>query len=152
MIRSAAIRTEELLAARRIDGAEQFFAYVSDESGRYELYVQPLAGAGTRRQISTEGGQEAVWSRDGRELFYRSGKRMMAVSMGGGTSLVARPPRVLFEGGFALGVPGVPNYDVAPDGRFLMIRLTDEEEQERRTIRIVLDWVEELRRSGPAGR
>ncbi len=136
----------------RISPDGRWLAYVSDESGRFEVYVQPLAGSGTRHQISTEGGQEAVWSRDGRELFYRSDKRMMAVTIGGGTSPAPGRPRLLFEGRYALGIPGIPNYDVGPDGRFLMIQLSDEEEQERGTIHIVLDWLEELRRRVPEAR
>ena len=56
-----------------------WLAYVSDESGRNEIYVQPFPGPGRRWAISTDGGDEPVWSRDGRELFYRNGNAMMAV-------------------------------------------------------------------------
>jgi hypothetical protein len=115
------------------------------------VYVQALAGPPARHQISTEGGQEAVWSRDGRELYFRSGRLMMAVPVGRGTSWRAAPPRVLFENDFALGIPGIANYDVTSDGRFLMLRLTEEEDQERRSIHIVLGWGEELRRGLPSG-
>ncbi len=59
----------------------RFLAYVSDESGRTEIYVQRYPEGGGKVPISTGGGQEPMWSRDGRELFYRSGDRMMAVPM-----------------------------------------------------------------------
>jgi eukaryotic-like serine/threonine-protein kinase len=57
----------------------RWLAYVSDESGRYEIYVQLYLGPGGKWQISTEGGTEPVWNRNLRELFYRSGDKMMAV-------------------------------------------------------------------------
>jgi len=56
-------------------------AYISDESGRFEVYVQPYPGPGGKWQISTEGGVEPVWARNGRELFYRNGDQMMAVEI-----------------------------------------------------------------------
>jgi len=71
----------------------RWLAYISDESGRFEIYVQPYPGPGGKWQISTEGGTEPVWNRNGRELFYRSGGRMMAVD-------IATQP------GFAAGKPG----------------------------------------------
>ncbi len=55
----------------------QWLAYVSDESGRNEVYVQPFPGPGGKSQISTEGGREVVWAHTG-ELFYRNGNQMMA--------------------------------------------------------------------------
>ena len=58
-----------------------WLAYVSDESGRHEIYVQPYPGPGGKWQISTEGGTEPVWNRNGRELFFRSGNKMMAVEV-----------------------------------------------------------------------
>jgi hypothetical protein len=53
----------------------------SDESGRWEVYVQPYPGPGGEWQISTEGGNEPVWNPDGRELFYRAGNSIMAVAV-----------------------------------------------------------------------
>ena len=76
----------------------RWLAYISDESGRYEVYVQPYPGPGGKRQISTEGGTEPVWSRNGQELFYRSGKKMMAVEITTQPSFAFGSPRMLFEG------------------------------------------------------
>ena len=50
-------------------------AYSSDESGRYEIYVVPYPGPGGKWQISSEGGREPLWNRNGRELFFRNGTR-----------------------------------------------------------------------------
>ena len=78
-----------------------WLAYVSDESGRYETYVQPYPGPGGKRQISTDGGTEPVWNRNGRELFYRSGNKMMAVDITTQPGFAAGKPRMLFEGPYA---------------------------------------------------
>ena len=80
-----------------LDG--RWLAYVSDESGRDEIYVQPYPGPGGKKQISAEGGTEPVWNPNGRELFYRSGNKMMAVDTSSDTSLgfTAGTPRMLFE-------------------------------------------------------
>ena len=76
----------------------RWLAYVSDESGRYEIYVQPYPGPGGKLQISTEGGTEPVWNRSGRELFYRNGDKMMAVDIATQPDFAAGKPRMLFEG------------------------------------------------------
>ncbi len=75
-------KAQPFLQTPAIEGGAQFspdgrwMAYVSDESGRPEIYVQPYPGPGGKWQVSTEtGGQEPVWNRNGRELFYRSGSR-----------------------------------------------------------------------------
>ena len=71
---------------------------MSDESGRPEIYVQPYPGPGGKWLISTEGGTEPAWNRNGRELFYRSGNKMMAVETTTQPTFTAGKPRVLFEG------------------------------------------------------
>ena len=76
----------------------RWIAYVSNESGRFEIYVQPYPGPGGKWQISTDGGPEPVWNRNGREFFYRSGDKMMAVEITTQPSFVAGRPRMLFEG------------------------------------------------------
>jgi eukaryotic-like serine/threonine-protein kinase len=96
-----------------------WLAYVSDESGREEVYVVPFPGAGARWPISTDGGSEPRWARNGRELFYRNGDRMMAVTVTSDTTFSATKPRLLFEAKALLGES--MTYDVTPDGEFLMI-------------------------------
>jgi len=130
----------------------QWFAYTSNESGRYEVYVQPFPGLGAKVQISTEGGTSPVWARNGRELFFRSGDKIMAVPLTT-TPLRAGAPRVLFEGGYEPGSPHISsNYDVTPDGqRFVMVQASDQEPAATR-IRLVLNWSEELKRRVPSGK
>ncbi len=59
----------------------RWLAYVSDESGRQEVYVRPFAASGSRWPISADGGADPVWARNGRELFYRNGDRMMTATV-----------------------------------------------------------------------
>jgi serine/threonine-protein kinase len=107
----------------------RWLAWISDESGRYEVYVQPYSGPGVTVQISQGGGTEPAWNPNGRELFYRNqgfgGQgRMMAVDIAAEPGFTAGDPRMLFERAY-LGSPSkeVTNYDVSADGqRFLMVK------------------------------
>jgi eukaryotic-like serine/threonine-protein kinase len=83
--------------APRFSPEGRWLAYHSNESGRNEVYVQPFPGPGGKRLISNEGGIEPIWSRSGRELFYRSGDKMMAVDIQTTPTFKAGPPHVLFE-------------------------------------------------------
>ena len=128
----------------------RWLAYISDESGRREVYVQPYPGPGGKWQISTEGGREPVWNRNGRELFYRIGNKMMAVDISTQPSFAAGKPRMLFEGQFALARGTSPNYDVSLDGqRFLMVKPAGQEQSAPSQINVVLNWFEELKRRVP---
>jgi serine/threonine-protein kinase len=144
---------------RAPDGAPQlspdgrWLAYASDESGRREIYVQPYPGPGGKWQISTDGGNEPQWSRSGRELFYRSGNKMMAVDIATQSGFAAGKPRQLFEGDYRVTSTGWarPNYDVSPDGqRFLMLKAVEREQAPVTQINVVLNWSEELKRLAPA--
>jgi hypothetical protein len=89
------------------------------------LYVTPFPALGARSQVSTGGAREPVWSRDGRELFYRNGTQLLAVTLRADTTFKWDPARVLFEGDFfSFAGPGNQSYDVSPDGkRFLMLEV-----------------------------
>jgi Tol biopolymer transport system component len=126
----------------------RWLAYASDESGRNEVYVQPFPGPGGKWQISTEGGTEPVWARNG-ELFYRSGDKMMAVATNTKANFSADTPKVLFEGHYAT-YNTMPAYDVSPDGqRFLLAKTAEQGPQE---ISVVLNWTEELKQKAPSGK
>jgi hypothetical protein len=102
------------------DGAH--VAYASDESGRLEVYVQPNSGDGRRVQISTDGGTEPVWSRNGKQLFFRQGRSLMIVDVATSPALSFGRPRLLFSGNYMTHTVAA-NYDVSPDGqRFLMVK------------------------------
>jgi eukaryotic-like serine/threonine-protein kinase len=127
-----------------------WLAYVSDESGRWEIYVQPYPGPGAKLQISTDGGMEPVWNPNGRELFYRSGDKMMAVDIATQPSFNAGKPRIIFEGRYERTPATGPNYDVSPDGqRFLMLKPIEQEVAAPTQINVVLNWFEELKHRVP---
>ena len=119
-----------------------WLAYVSDESGRDEVYVRPYPGPGGKFSISIEGGIQPVWSPAGGELFYREGDKMMVVAVEKGPAFRSSKPKVLFEGPFATGFLHNPNYTVSPDGqRFVMIQ-----EIQLPHFEIVLNWANGLER------
>ena len=130
----------------------RWLAYVSNESSRPEVYVQPYPGPGGKWHISIDGGTEPVWSRNGRELFYRSGSRMMVVETTMQQSFSAGKPRMLFEGPyFTTAFPNMTvSYDVSADGqRFLVVKQTEAASRSVEHINVVLNWFDELKRRVP---
>jgi serine/threonine-protein kinase len=124
----------------------RFITYVSNESGRNEVYAQPCSEPGGKKLVSTNGGDEPIWSADGRELFYRQGDRVLTVSVRTEPNLHVGKPRVLFEGLYEPSM--LVNYDVTTDGqRFLMVKRNAL--SVRRRIRVVQNWFEELKRLVP---
>jgi Tol biopolymer transport system component len=144
------IRTPFNESAPRFSPDGRWLAYVSNESGRWEIYVQPFPGPGGKSQISAGGGTEPVWNHNGRELFYRDGDKMMAVDIATQPGFSAGKPRELFEGHYEPSPGSNPNYDVSLDGRrFLMVKPTEQKESSAQIV-LVLNWFEELRRRVPA--
>ncbi len=128
-----------------------WLAYVSDESGRNEVYVIPftsVSGAQARRQVSTDGGTEPLWNPEGNEIFYRAGDRMMVSRVSVAANFQAGPPQVLFEGAYDTGRESRPAYDTAHGRRFLMVR-TNDSDSVPTGFDIVLNWYEDLKRRFP---
>jgi Tol biopolymer transport system component len=147
------IQTPFTESAPRFSPDGRWMAYISDESGHREIYVQPYPGPGGKWQISTDGGMEPVWNPNGRELFYRSGGRMMAVEITTQPGFAAGKPRVLFEGQYQPTPVTFPNYDVSPDGqRFLMLKPSELGQGAPTQINVVLNWFEELKQKVPTGK
>ena len=131
----------------------RWLAYESNESGKLDVYVRPFPNVDSGRwQVSTGGGTQAVWARNGRELLYRSGDAMMSVPIETGASFVARTPVVVFRGQYAPSLGG-RNYDVSPDGqRFLMLKVNADaggQSAPSSRITVVENWTEELKRLVP---
>jgi serine/threonine-protein kinase len=133
-----------------------WLAYESNESGQFEVYVRPFPPGPGKLQISAQGGLEPVWSRNGRELFYRSGDRMMAVEISSQrdsngafpSGISAGSPRLLFEGHYQFSGLVTSDYDVSKDGRFLMVQ-PGGPDQNPTQIRVVLNWFTELQQRVP---
>ena len=142
------LKTSMAESSPRFSPDGHWLAYTSNESGSREVYVRPYPGAGGRSLISSGGGNEPVWSRTGRELFYRHGDQMMAVAIATTPALTAGPPRMLFEGNYLWSDTGGAGYDVAPDGRFLMVEPL-EPEQPATAIDVVINWFDDVQRRVP---
>jgi serine/threonine-protein kinase len=129
----------------------RWVAYQATVSSRQEIFVAPFSGSGERRLVSTDGGTEPLWSRDGRELFFQSGSRLMGVTVTPGARFSTSPPRPVHEGRFTRTITGNTSFSIARDGtRFLRIQPVGQETSITH-IELVLNWFSELRRS-PAGR
>ncbi len=149
-----ATRFQESEAAFSPNG--RWVAYQSNESGRTEVYVRPFPAAGGRWQVSDEGGAYARWAANGRELYYRTDEGIMVVSITDDGSFTASRPRLLTAGNFLGGSTGVAvagstfaDYDVAPDGRFVMFPSSGDEAPNIQLARVVVNWFDELRRLVP---
>jgi Tol biopolymer transport system component len=121
----------------------RWIAYVSDESGRQEIYLRPYPAPGGRTKISSDGGAEPVWTRAGRELLYRQGNQFLSVEIRTEPSFTVGTPRALFSGDFLRGGrEDVPfQYDVSRDGnQIYAIRTVALPEPERR-LAIVTNWL-----------
>ena len=98
------------------------FAYSSDESGRLEVWLASFPDGGQKRQISVGGGSEPVWSRDGQRLYFRNGSGVYFVSVDWEHDGSTTPPVCVADGAFQTGATtGLPNYDVAADGRLILV-------------------------------
>ena len=151
----AACRTEFNEFAPRLSPNGQSVAYVSNRGDEDRVYLQSFPEGGSVIPVSSGPGTEPVWSRDGRELFYRDGSRMLVVEVEHGTELKFGIPRVLFDRPYALDPrsAGYQNYDVSRDGRFVMIANPGfAADAERPKLVLVENWFEELKRLVPTGR
>jgi len=125
----------------------RWLAYTSDESGLTEIYVRAFSDSGGGRwQVSTGGGTEPLWSRGGRELFYRSGDNIMSAAIETEPIFKVQTRKVLFEDIYVRNYSHT-NYDIHPDNkRFVMIKSPLEMSTE---MIVVLNWFEELNRLVP---
>jgi serine/threonine protein kinase len=119
----------------------KWMAFVSDETGDYQVYVTAYPGPGQTVAVSTKGGLSPIWSADGRELFFRLGEKLLSAKMTGTAPLTFSTPVELFDGPYTLDLMGHQREDVSTDGRFLMVENSDDF-----PIIIVQSWPQELAR------
>jgi serine/threonine protein kinase/Tol biopolymer transport system component len=135
----------------------RWIAYVSNESGEAEVYVQPYPGPGEKVRVSTAGGSEPIWTSKGRDLLYRSGgpeeQQFMSAAIVSLTPFRTGPPRVLFKakpGEYDRTAP-VSAWDATADGqRLLLLRNHASTDRPVTAMHVVLHWTEELKRRVPA--
>jgi hypothetical protein len=122
----------------------RWFAYTSDESGRYEIYARAFGGDRSY-SVSLDGGEEPIFSEDGKTIYYRYGNRFYATPIleasADGNTFRAGRPEVIVEGAYS-NVPGL-SYDVGPDGRLLLLR-TDGGTERPGHLNVILDWKVEV--------
>jgi len=149
------VATEHTELEPSLSPDNRWLAYVSDESGRPEVYVRTFRDAERQWQISTEGGRGPLWAPNGRELYFHQPNSagtevtMMAVPMS--TEPTFRPgnPVALFTGPYRVGGGNVPHpFDIAPDGqRLLMLKAAPQATTP--AIIVIQNWFEELKRLVP---
>jgi Tol biopolymer transport system component len=127
----------------RISPDGRWVAYVSDKTGRAEVYVATYPALDRRRQVSSAGGSEPVWGPQSEEIFYRSGWKVFSVPLErGGSGLRTGRPVKLFDGFFNRANLGHAHFDVAPDGkRFVMVQ---ENPAAFDRLQLVFGWDREL--------
>jgi serine/threonine protein kinase len=127
----------------------KWIAFQSDETGNAEVYIRAYPDAGTVWQVSNGGGGSPLWSRDGRELYYTSGAKLMAVAIETEPTLRVDSPEELLDGG--LSTSRARDFDVAPDGRFVTVRTAGGAAGQVQ-LRILLNWPQEMARTAGAAR
>ncbi len=124
----------------------RWLAYSSDYSGKPEIYIQDFPDAKIKLQVSTDGGDEALWRRDGKELFYTAPNlSLMSVSVNEGNDLKVGAPKSLFtlpvrNGGIT---DDKPQYAIAADGRILVNALI---ENTPSPVNVVINWTSEMKK------
>jgi serine/threonine protein kinase len=137
----------------------KFLAYESNESGQDEVYVRSYPDVNKEKwKVSTSGGNEPLWSPDGRELFYRNADAIMAVSVKTEPAFSIEKPKMLFQAEFVRtdrGQSDINQWDISPDGkRFLILKEAPSTgkpaaPESPRKINVVLNWFEELKERVP---
>jgi tRNA A-37 threonylcarbamoyl transferase component Bud32 len=142
-LESRRFRLPGIQRATRFSPDGRWVAYQSSETGRAEVYVRPWPAMDASFLVSSDGGTEPIWSSDGRQIYYRNRDRVMAVEVSAREGTLDRSsPHILFSGPFALDVYGDQSYDLAPDGRFLMLRPTHGAQAR---VQVELNWIDEVR-------
>jgi Tol biopolymer transport system component len=134
------LQTEFNVGNAQLSPDGRWVAYTSNESGRYEVYVQSFPVPGAKAQVSLEGGNQPRWRRDGKELFYiGADRRLMAVPVTTGDAFQPGPPAVLFETHLLDSTPNLlAEYAVAPDGQRFLLNVAKQTTAVPMTI--VLNW------------
>ncbi|MBL8203177.1 MAG: PD40 domain-containing protein [Blastocatellia bacterium] len=140
------LQTEADEAQPALSPDGRWLAYTTKDSGQWQIYVQSFPDLQGKWQISTEGGMEPVWSKSGKELFYRAGDKVMAVTISTASGFQASAPQPAFTGlsGFNAGTL-LPTYDVTPDGQRIVI-LKGEHDTAPTQLHAIVNWFSDLQK------
>jgi eukaryotic-like serine/threonine-protein kinase len=117
----AAVGSEQGVSASRMSPDGKWIAYHSIESGKFQVYVRPFPGLNARYQISVEGGQSPVWSRDSRRIVYSAaGRALIAATIATSPTFSVAKRDTLFASQHEYATAHA-NYDLAPDGKQLLL-------------------------------
>ena len=149
------LEADHQLSYPRLSPDGRWLAYVSDETGREEVYLQAFPELGRRHQVSSQGGFDPVWNSNGRELFFRWADAIHLVDVRPRGALELGTPRLLFKAPSALSTLQIRyqrrSYDVTPDGQRFAMVVSNESEIARTELVYVQNWAEELKRLVPTG-
>jgi WD40 repeat protein len=145
----AATAFNERQASFSPDG--KWIAYVSDDSGEFDVYIQSSDGTARRRKVSTNGGTEPLWNPKGGELVFFKGQTVLSVSVQTAPTLTVSAPRTLFKAPAMITSSRFRNVDISRDGSRIVMMVPIEDPRELE-IRVVLNWFEELKARVPRGR
>jgi len=145
------LQTNFIEAQGRFSPDGHWVAYISNETGRFEVYIQSFPSGGAKVAVSTGGGSQPQWRRDGRELYYYTpDRKLMAVEVTeAGSTFKIGAARPLFElrisgAGIDRGFPGIGYYTVTRDGkRFLVAGSPDNQDPQQ--ITVVVNWTADLK-------
>jgi serine/threonine protein kinase/Tol biopolymer transport system component len=124
----------------RLSPDGHWLAYQTNKSGRYEVYIRPFPEYGGSVQVSRGDASEPVWAHDGHTLYFRTPQGIIGVPVTLGAAPGIGEQKVVVTGDFVAGL-GYHNFDISPDGEFVMLRWGGDDET--RTI-VVQNWVKEL--------
>ena len=135
---SKLIATEKPEWGPRISPDDKWVAFTREkDGGEYEIYVIPITG-GTAEQVSLNGGEEPIWSPDGRELIYRNGTQWTGRPVKASNVLAWGDPYVIFEGNY-INAPG-HSYDISPDGKRFLVVKEVHEQGDSLELNIITNW------------
>ena len=133
----------------------KWIAYSSDESGKYEVVVEPFPGPGAKLQVSTHGGWVPRWARNGRELYYvdPDTKQMMAVETETGPAFHAGQPKAMFKMPDS-SISSIKEviFDVSPDSKRFLVTRPEGAANASSTLIFITNWFDDLRKRAPVSR
>jgi serine/threonine-protein kinase len=124
----------------------RWVAFVSDESGRPEIYVIPSTGSGAKTRVSATGGSAPFWSQAGNEIYFYDGRSIVAASFENGERLRIGRPEALFQPARAIYNDGLATFDVTRDGRFILFEFIEDPSAALSDFVFTRHWADELER------